>query len=149
MPKSDFPGSNFIEPCKQDCVFSFCLPGQVQYAQYLTENAVHSCHWVMPKRRLYCSQSFCPQGGTNGSWPDSWLPHLDRSHKANLTHLGGVFQRGRCFKIHSISQVEPRFPSQLHLTTCGPPKTEPSLNSSLRISWQCTPAQSWPHFMYL
>ena len=36
--------------------------------------------------------SFCPQGGTNGSWPDSWLPHLDRRHKANLTQV--VFFRG-------------------------------------------------------
>ena len=61
--------------------------------------------------------SFCPQGGThNGSWPDSWLPHLDRSHKASLMHSGGVFQRGRCFKIHSFSQMEPKFPSQVGLT---------------------------------
>ena len=33
-----------------------------------------------------------------------------------LTHSGGVFQRGRCFKIHSLSQKEPKFPSQLGLT---------------------------------
>ena len=51
--------------------------------------------------------SFCPQGGTNGSWPDSWLPHLDRSHEGNLTHSGGVFQRSRCFKIHSLSNGTP------------------------------------------
>ncbi|OWK17544.1 hypothetical protein Celaphus_00013445, partial [Cervus elaphus hippelaphus] len=44
IPKSQSPGRNFIDPCKQDCVFSFCLPGQMQNPQYLTENAVHSCH---------------------------------------------------------------------------------------------------------
>ena len=60
--------------------------------------------------------SFCPQGGTSGSWPDSWLTHLDRSHEANLTHSGGVFQRGRCFKIHNLTQMEPKFPSHLVLT---------------------------------
>ena len=138
----NFPGTNFLEPCKQDCVFSFCLPGQLQNPQCLTENAIHSCHWVMPKRRLSCSRSFFPQGGSNGSWPDSWLPHLDRSHKANLTHSGGVFQRGRCFKIHSISQMERKFPSQLGLTVCGPLKKKPSLSSSLRILMQWTPSQS-------
>ena len=37
------PGSNFTEPCKQDCVFGFCLPGQMQNPQYITENALHSC----------------------------------------------------------------------------------------------------------
>jgi len=42
-PKVISAGSNFIEPCKQDCVFSFCLPGQMQNPQYITENAVHSC----------------------------------------------------------------------------------------------------------
>ena len=62
----------------------------------------------------------------------TWLPHLYRSHEANLIHSGGVFQRGRCFKIHNLSQMEPKFPSQLGLTVYGPPKTEPSLNS-LRI----------------
>ena len=44
IPKSESPGSNFIDPCKQDCVSGFCLPGQMQNPQYLTENAVHSCH---------------------------------------------------------------------------------------------------------
>ena len=80
----------------------------------------------MSKRRLSCSRLFCSQGCTSGSWADSWLPYLDRSHKANLTHSGGVFQRGRCFKIHSLSQMEPKFPSQLGLTLCGPPKTSPA-----------------------
>ena len=57
-PKVVSIGSNFIEPCKQDCVFDFCLPGQMQNPQYITENAVHSCHQVtaMPKKRLSC---FC------------------------------------------------------------------------------------------
>ena len=44
------------------------------------------------------------------------LPHLYRSHEANLTHSGAVFQRGRCFKIHSLSQMEPKLLSQLGLT---------------------------------
>ena len=43
-PKGNFPGSNFIEHCKEDCVFGFCFPGQMQNSQYITENAVHSCH---------------------------------------------------------------------------------------------------------
>jgi len=46
-PKVNFPGSSFIDPCKQECVFSFCLPGQMQNPQYLTENSVHSCHYVI------------------------------------------------------------------------------------------------------
>ena len=29
-PKMNSPGSNFIETCRQDCVFGFCLPGQMQ-----------------------------------------------------------------------------------------------------------------------
>ena len=132
-PKVNSPGSNFTELCKQDCVFGFCLPGQMQNSQSLIENAAHSYHYLMPKRRLSCSRLFCSQGCTSGSWADSWLPYLDRSHKANLTHSGGVFQKGRCFKIHSLSQIEPKFPFYLALTICGQPNTEPSLNSSLRI----------------
>ena len=132
-PKVIFPGSSFIDTCKKDYVFGFCLPGQMQNSQSLIENAAHSYHYLMPKRRLSCSRLFCSQGCTSGSWADSWLPYLDRSHKANLTHSGGVFQRGRCFKIHSLSQMEPKFPSQLDLTVCLALKTEPSLNSSLRI----------------
>ena len=42
-PKVISAGSNFIEACKKHCVFSFCLPGQMQNPQYITENAVHSC----------------------------------------------------------------------------------------------------------
>ena len=103
----NFLGNNFIQPCKQDFVFRFCLPGQLQNPQSLTENAAHSYHYLMPKRRLSCSRLFCSQGGTSGSWPDSWLPHLDRSQEANLTHSGGVFQRSRCFKIHSLSNGTP------------------------------------------
>jgi len=61
------------------------------------------------------------------------LHHLDRSHKANFTDSGSVFQRGRGFKIHSLLQMEPKFPSQLGLTIWCPPKTQPSLNSSLSI----------------
>ena len=37
----------------------------------------------------------------------------------DLTHLGGVFQRGRCFKIHNLSKMEPKFPSQLDLPSLG------------------------------
>ena len=112
-PKVNFPGNNFIQPCKQDCVFRFCLPGKLQNPQSLTENEAHSYHYIMSKRRLSCSRLFCSQGCTNGSWPDSWLPHLDRSHKANLTHSGGVFQRGKCFKIHSLSKWNPNSPPSL------------------------------------
>ena len=42
--KVNSQGNNFIEPCKQDCVFGFCLPRQMQNPEYITENAVHSCH---------------------------------------------------------------------------------------------------------
>ena len=116
-PKVNFSGSNFIDPCKQDCVFGFCLPGQMQNPQYFTENAVHSCHQVtvMPAKDTLLSTYFVQKGAAMG--PDlTWLPHLYRRHKADLTHSGGVFQRGRCFKIHSLSQMEPKFPFQLSLT---------------------------------
>ena len=53
--------------------------------------------------------SFRPQWGTDGTWPDSSLPHLYRSHEANLTP-SGVFQRGTHFKIHSLSQMEHKIP---------------------------------------
>ena len=115
-PKVIFPGSSFIAPCKQDCGFGFCLPGQMHNPQYLTENSVHSCHQVivMPEKATLLLIHFVHKGAPMG--PDlSRLPHLYRSHKVNLTHSGGVFQRVRCFKIHSLSQVEPKFPSQLGL----------------------------------
>ena len=116
-PKVNFPGSSFIDPCKQDCVFGFHLPGQIQNPQYLREYSPFLSLGHSVDRKGYLAlNSFCPQGGTNGSWPDSWLPHLDRSHKANLTHSGGTFQRGRCFKIHSLSQMKHKFSSQHGLT---------------------------------
>ena len=116
-PKINFPGSSFIDTCKQDYVsllpFWTDAESTVPYREFTPFLSLgHS----VDRKGYLALDSFCPQGGTNGSWPDSWLPNLYRSHKANLTHSGGVFQRGRCFKIHSLSQMEPKFPSQLVLT---------------------------------
>ena len=132
-PKVNFRGSSFIDPCKQDCVFGFRLPRQMQNPQYLREFSPFLSLGHRDAREGHLALvHFVHKGAPMGPGL-TWLPHLDRSHKANLTHSGGVFQRGRCFKIHSLSQMEPKFPSQLGLTVCGPTKTEHSLNSSLRI----------------
>ena len=69
----------------------------------------------MPEKATLLSTHFVLKGSPMGPGL-TWLPYLDRSHKVNLTHSGGVFQRGRCFKIHSLSQMEPKFPSQVVLT---------------------------------
>ena len=135
IPKSNSPGSNFIDPCKQDYALA---------SVFLDRCRIHSTLQKMQSILLIRSQwcqregylalsSFCSQGGTDGSWPDCWLPDLYRSHEANLTHQSGVFQRGRYFNIHSLSQMEPKSPFQLGLTTWDPTKTQPSLNFSLRI----------------
>ena len=98
-------------------------------------DAAKPCFWARACHKI----NLLRVKGCLGHW-SSWNKyeddtpcHLDRSHKANLTDAGGVFQRGRCFNIHSFSQMEPKFHSQLGLTVWGPQKSEPSLNSSLRI----------------
>ena len=105
MPASKivFLASVFLDRCRIHSTLQECSPFlSLGHSDAKEKAALLLAHFV------HKGAPICP-GLT-------WLLHLYRSHEANLTHLGGFFQRGGCFKIHSLSQMEPNFPSQLGIT---------------------------------
>ena len=111
-PKVIFPGSSFIEPCKKDCIFGFCLPGQIQNPQYLTENSLHSCHQVIviTEKATLLLTHFVHKGAPTGPGLTLGCPTWTEATRQNcLTQV--VFFRGAdVLKFTASHKLNTNFP---------------------------------------
>ena len=134
-PKVNSPGSNFIEPCKQNCIFSLSSWTDAESAVYYREYSPFlSLSHSEAKEKAILLSIVLPIRWHQ--WDLAWFLVAPPGQKprGQFDSLRCCFSEGQMFfKIHSPSQMEPKFPFHRALTVGGKPKTEPSLNSSLRI----------------